>query len=268
MAREFDELVAESLSHPVVGWDFSWLGKRLQDEQLPWDYPGMVTALGLGSPDLLDLGTGGGEWLASLALRPDRTVATEGWAPNVAIARKRLAPLGVEVVAYEGPGDNVSQREDEPPLPFPDGSFHLVSNRHESFVARELARVLVPGGRFVTQQVGGWAELGQLLGVPTPSPVPRNWSLAMAADQLESAGLEVVDSGEARPVTRCTDIGALVWYLTAVPWALPDFQVDRYRDRLLELHRRSAAAPIEFGEDRFWLLAQKPGPSAPGTAPS
>jgi SAM-dependent methyltransferase len=268
MTLDFDDLVADALSHPLVGWDFSWLGGRLQEEPLPWDYPGMVTALGLGSPDLLDVGTGGGEWLASLARRPARTVATEGWAPNVSIARERLVPLGVEVVAYEGPWDNVSQRENEPPLPFPDGSFHLVSNRHESFVARELARVLVPGGRFVTEQVGAWAELGQLLGVPTPSPVLGTWSLAMAVDQLESAGLEVVDSGEARPVTSCTDVGALVWYLTALPWAFPDFQLDRYRDRLLELHRRSAAAPIEFGEERFWVLTQKVGVSAPAPAPS
>lgn len=40
----------------------------------------------------------------------------------------------------------------------------------------------------------------------------------MAIDQLESAGLEVLNSGEARPVTHLADIGALVWYLKMIPW--------------------------------------------------
>jgi hypothetical protein len=46
---------------------------------------------------LLDLDTGGGELLAASAPLPRRTIATEGWAPNVPVARDRLSPLGVEV---------------------------------------------------------------------------------------------------------------------------------------------------------------------------
>jgi hypothetical protein len=33
------------------------------------------------------------------------------------------------------------------------------------------------------------------------------------------------------------DIGAVVYFLRKVIWTVPDFSVDRYRDRLRELHR-------------------------------
>jgi cyclopropane fatty-acyl-phospholipid synthase-like methyltransferase len=65
---------------------------------LPWDYTATVLEHARRSPDLLDLGTGGGEWLAALPYRPARTVATEAWPPNVSVARGRLKPLGTEVV--------------------------------------------------------------------------------------------------------------------------------------------------------------------------
>jgi hypothetical protein len=68
----FNELLREADEHPVVGWDFSWLGDRLSSPPLPWDYEAMLLRHARRSPDLLDLGTGGGEFLASLEHRPPR----------------------------------------------------------------------------------------------------------------------------------------------------------------------------------------------------
>jgi hypothetical protein len=74
---EFERLIAEAEAHPFSGWDFSWLGGRTITSSLPWNYDALVLSRARTSPDLLDLGTGGGEWLAGLPHRPDRTVATE-----------------------------------------------------------------------------------------------------------------------------------------------------------------------------------------------
>jgi hypothetical protein len=41
-ADPFDELLEEADEHPVDGWDFSWLGDRLIDHPLPWDYEAML----------------------------------------------------------------------------------------------------------------------------------------------------------------------------------------------------------------------------------
>ena len=256
-------LSRNGLTHPVVGWDFSWLRGRLEESRLPWDYSEIVADLARRSPDLLDLGTGGGEWLASLEYRPARTVATEGWPPNLPAARDRLQPLGVAVVPDEGPDDNLTQSEPTADLPFPDASFHLICNRHEAFVARELARVLVPGGSFVTQQVGGWEQLPDLMGASKPSLPGLGWQLATAVAQLEAVGFAILARDEAHIRTAFSDVGALVWYLRAVPWAVPDFTVERYQARLRELHLLAAAGPIEFGEERFWLVARAPGTPAP-----
>jgi hypothetical protein len=68
---------------------------------------------------LLDIDTGGGEVLASLQPLPATTVATEGWEPNLPVARDRLAPFGVDVRRHDGTD----------PLPARDGEFDLVLNR-------------------------------------------------------------------------------------------------------------------------------------------
>jgi hypothetical protein len=76
-------LLDEAERQPFVGWDFSWLRGRLDSQPLPWDYTATVVEHARNSSDLLDLGTGGGEWLAELSYRPPRTVATEAWGPNL-----------------------------------------------------------------------------------------------------------------------------------------------------------------------------------------
>ena len=147
--------MTEAAAAPAGGWDFAWLGERMHVESPPWDYDAVVCAHAASSPDLLDLGTGGGEWLAALPCRPARVVATEGYAANFPLAVERLRPLGIDVVAADAP-DNVAQEPGatEPRLPFADASFSLVVSRHESYLPVEIARILRPGGMFVTQQVG------------------------------------------------------------------------------------------------------------------
>ena len=147
-----DELLAEAEAQPFTGWDFSWLGDRMRVER-PWDYTQIVLDAARGAPDLLDMGTGGGEWLADLPYRPRCTIATEAWPPNVVGAARHLRAVGVPVVRDEGAADNARQAT-EPPcgrLPFRDRAFHLVVNRHEAFVAGTLAQAI---GRLAATRPG------------------------------------------------------------------------------------------------------------------
>lgn len=253
------ELIADGIAHPISGWDFSWVAGRMRSTAPPWSYDRIVAVAAARSPDLLDLGTGGGEWLAQLRSRPPRTVAVEGLAPNVSVARARLEPLGIEVLPYQGPSDNMTQTAHEPQLPFPDASFALIVNRHESFVAAEVHRVLKPGGLFITQQVGSYDSVRALLGAPAAGPA-ASWSVAEARRQLQAAGLTIEAARAVRIQTKVDDVGALVWYLRAVPWEIPDFTVERYLDRLQELHQRCATGPLSFSEERFIVQARKPQP--------
>jgi SAM-dependent methyltransferase len=104
---------------------------------------------------MLDMGTGGGELLASLQTFPKITYATEAYAPNVPIARKRLEQLGVKVVQIMS-DDN---------LPFANETVDLIINHHEGYSVKELYRILKHRGVFLTQQVGDRdnLELNELL---------------------------------------------------------------------------------------------------------
>jgi SAM-dependent methyltransferase len=263
-ALGLDDLLREALRHPVEGWDFGWLREqgRFEEGTVPWDYLEWVRRRARHSPDLLDLGTGGGERLSALVPHPSRTLATESYAPNVPVAARRLAPLGIQVIRTSGAPDNLEQRDSDPVrlLPFRDGAFHLVVDRNEAFVAPEVARILARGGMFLTEQTGcsEREEFRRLLDLPVPSSQGPQWDLELARRQVTAAGMTVVDSQEARFEMRFDDVGALVWYLLAVPWAAPGFRVERHRDRLEALHSRvSQEGPIRIPSHGFRLEARR-----------
>ena len=94
----FDYLVSEA-SKKLEGWDFSYLEstRRMQEFPLSWNYRNKVKIRMSEASSLLDMGTGGGEFLSSLSPLPKYTCVTEGYEPNIMIARNRLEPLGVKV---------------------------------------------------------------------------------------------------------------------------------------------------------------------------
>lgn len=212
------------------GWDFGYLTEtsRMQEFPLPWNYYNVLEPYLREANSLLDMGTGGGEFLSRLQPLPPITCATEGYEPNVAVATRNLAPFGVTVVRVE----------DDFRLPFEPASFQLVLNRHESYDPAEIKRVLAPGGRFVTQQVGGLndCEFNEALGAP-PSEY-ADWNLKSAAPALQEAGLNVIYSNESVTRTRFYDLGAVLYYLKIIEWQIPNFTIDGYRDRLENIYRR------------------------------
>jgi hypothetical protein len=90
----FEELVAEGAAAPVEGWDFSWFEGRATEERPPWGYARLMGERMARAGAALDIETGGGEVLATVARPPALLVATEGWWPNVEVAPSRLQPLG------------------------------------------------------------------------------------------------------------------------------------------------------------------------------
>jgi len=79
------------------GWDFSYLKDRWQSETPPWDYKEIILGYLNREHMLLDMGTGGGEFLLGLNHPGDHTCVTEAWEPNVRLCRERLTPLGIGV---------------------------------------------------------------------------------------------------------------------------------------------------------------------------
>ncbi|MCL4870554.1 MAG: class I SAM-dependent methyltransferase [Anaerolineae bacterium] len=250
--NEFDELIAAAAAQPFAGWDFTYIQDRFHEADPPWSYRQLVTEAMAGVTAMLDMGTGGGEFLSSLAPFPPLTCATEAYPPNIPVARARLEPLGVQVFPIDG----------DDTLPFADGQFDLVINRHESYSPMELWRIVKPGGRVLTQQVGDTNDndLNRLLGAPLPT-ADSPWNLAYAAAQMSAAGFTIAQAEEAFPPVTIYDVGAIVYYLKAIPWQIPDFDAAAYRSQLLTLHQQiQVAGPLRLSSHRFYFIADKPRP--------
>ncbi|MGZ6942247.1 MAG: class I SAM-dependent methyltransferase [Oryzihumus sp.] len=237
---------------PVSGWDLGELQGRYGDEQPPWSWDHLARVALAGATSALDMGTGGGEVLSRLAdALPGDTVATEGWPPNLPVATAALAPWGIPVTPYDA--------ETDTSMPFPDRRFDVVLNRHEAYDAAEVARVLAPGGRFLTQQVDGrnFDETRGIFGHVSAYPHVR---LEVFRADLGAAGLVVEDAEAWQGSAWFADVAAFVRYLTWVPWeAPPDFSVDRYSDDLLRLHATVVAGrELTFTRRSFRLLARRP----------
>jgi SAM-dependent methyltransferase len=247
MNTSFEALVAEAdkAATDNAGWDWSWMSGRMTDEDPSWDYPGIVREALHQVQSLLDIGTGGGEFLSTLLPLPAHTTVTESYGPSVVAARQRLAPLGVTVVESRD-------------LPFEDQSFDLITNRHSELKAGEIFRVLRPGGKFITQQVGEQNDVGlrELLGLASIDTPGR--SREVMQQDFEQAGLVAISISEEFPVKTYNDIGAVVWYLSRISWAILDFSVDSYRDRLLDLHQKiETDGPVSVCSHRILLQAKK-----------
>lgn len=233
------------------GWDFSSLAGRMEEDGLPWNYEAAVKLyMQHNKGNMLDMGTGGGEFLLSLSPPRDRTYATEAYPPNAELCRELLPPYGIEL----------RQVFSDEELPFEDGFFDLIINRHEAFSLHELHRILRPGGVFITQQVGGQNNraLSEFLLGSSAAAVDEAFNAERVSDDLRRNGFTVLEAAECFPKLRFRDIGALVYFATIIEWEFPGFSVEKCYDRLCRLQGKLAQdGYIESNEHRFLIIAVK-----------
>lgn len=245
----FTELIAEGEAVPTQGWDFSWFDGRATEERPPWRYSELIGGRAGDARAMLDIQTGGAEVLSRIPAPPPLLRATESWEPNLELARSRLEPLGGEVA-------HVADTE---PLPYADATFDLVVSRHPTVVQwPEIARVLAPGGTYLSQQVGAASvhELSvAMMGEFEPS-MGRSHERAIV--EAESVGLRVREVQTATLKMTFDDIGAVVAFLRKVVWIVPGFTVAAYRPQLRKLHERiEAEGPFVAHATRFLIEASR-----------
>ena len=237
----------ENIAH-IHGLDFSHIEGRFAEEELPWDYRQIILDYLKPEMRILDIDTGGGEFLLSLNHPYENTAATEAYPPNVELCRQTLLPLGMDF----RPGDGKKP-------PFEDTSFDLVINRHGDFDAQEIYRILKPGGLFITQQVGAEndRELVELLCGKTELPFPEQY-LSITSQKFRDNDFTILDARECFRSIKFFDVGALVWFARIIQWEFPNFFVDTCMDGLLNAQKLlEQNGCIEGKIHRFLLVAQK-----------
>lgn len=235
----------------IKGWDFSELDGKWDDgdDLLPWDFAALVQQYRRDDLHLLDMDTGGGEFLLSLKHPYERTAATEGWAPNIALCKERLLPLGIDF----------REMRDPKAMPFADASFDLVLNRHGAYDAAELWRVLKPGGIFLTQQVGAEndRELVTRLLPDAKPPFPEQ-QLEIQLARFRAAGFEILAEDEAFRPIRFYDTAALIWFAKVIEWEFTGFSVDRCFPQLVKTEAEIKEKGAVCGSiHRYYFAARK-----------
>ena len=239
----------EEIAH-IHGWDFSHIeGRYMEEDDLPWDYREEILRYRKPEMRILDIDTGGGEFLLSLGHPHENIAAMENYPPNIELCKEVLLPLGIDFRAGDGKGK----------LPFDDGSFDMVINRHGDFNAEEIYRVLKPGGIFITQQVGADndRELVELLCGETLMPFPDQY-LNITTRKFEDAGFGILRGEEVFRPIRFFDVGALVWFARIIQWEFPNFAVDSHLDNLLNAQKMlEEHGSINGSIHRFLLVVRK-----------
>lgn len=240
----------ENQAH-IKGWDFSHIHHRYKEENdLPWDFKAIIHNYLKKDRKLLDMETGGGEFLLSFNHPYNNTSAIEGYKPNVEYCKEVLVPLGIDFKEADG----------EEVLPFAKDSFDLITNRHGAYNIAELTRVLKKDGLFITQQVGAEndKELIHLLQPELTTFAYSNLYLDVQKQEFIKHGFEIIECGETFRPIYFYDVGALVWFARIIEWEFPGFSVDTHLENLykaqvmIEKH-----GFIEGSIHRFYIVAKK-----------
>ncbi|MCI9591448.1 MAG: class I SAM-dependent methyltransferase [Lachnospiraceae bacterium] len=234
----------------IKGWDFSHIhGKYEEEHDLPWNYGEIVRQYLRDDWNVLDYDTGGGEFLLSLNHPFDKTSATEGFKPNVQLCKETLLPLGIHFKECSNPSR----------IPYENETFDLIMNRHGSFDAGELHRLLKKDGIFITQQVGGDNErdLVEMVLPGTKKPFPH-LNLKEQKKVFEDAGFHIIRGEEAYRPIKFYDIGAFVWFAHIIEWEFPGFSVDKCFERLLKMQEIvEEKGEVEGTIHRYLIVAKK-----------
>ena len=243
------ELWEKEENNTFIGWDFSYFEDRIVEEGLPWDYKSIIDKYLSPNHRLLDMGTGGGEFLLRLNHPYINTSVTETWGPNVKLCKEKLEPLGIEV----------KQVFNDSELPFENDSFDIIINRHESFDIKEVKRVLKEDGIFITQQVGGKNNeiLSKAL-IKDFKPLFLKNTLGNGLIELRKNQIEILQAEECFPYLRFKDVGAVVYFAKIIEWEFPNFSVDNCFEELLRLNEEiQDKGYIESIEHRFIIVCRK-----------
>ncbi len=232
---------------PFHGWDFSHLDGRWESSDLRWDYKRIILSAINPSDNLLDMGTGDGQFLLSLNHPHKNTSITESYPPNLEICKEKLSPLGIDV----------RQIFTETEIPFDDNTFDVVINRHETFDIKEVRRVLKNNGLFITQQVGG--KNNQILSkklIKNFQSKFRYFTLEHTIARLMRNRFEVFLSDEQLAPLKFFDVGAVVYCAKAIKWEFPNFSVNSCFKELVSLQEElDEKGYIESIEHRFIIVA-------------
>ena len=247
---ELKQYLLNEEQHAFKGWDFSYLNGRWENENLPWDYKKIVINYLNENMNLLDMGTGGGEFLLTLNHPYTKTSVTEGYKPNILLCKSTLEPLGINVYPVS---------DDDILINIPDNTYDIVINRHESYNEAEVKRVLKDNGIFITQQVGVYnnKDLATFFDENHTDQFPK-MTLDKSINRLDKEGFEIILKDEFYPEVKFYDLGAVAFFAKIIEWEFLNFSIENTFDKFLILQEElKNNGYVKSTEHRFIVVAKK-----------
>lgn len=232
------------------GWDFSRV--KCQSEEVAWDFYDVVRQNCKKSNILLDIGTGGGEALLSIADAALMLVGIDNSQGMIQTAQANVMSSHVSNVRI--------LHMDADHIQFPDGFFQVISSRHSGFHPKEVARVLAEGGCFLTQQVGEADKLNlkRAFGRGQSFEIPDGTLMNQYMTQLNEAGFCEVQSFEYDAIDYYETYEDLVFLLKHTP-TIPNFSQTAEDFTILRqfIEEYQTSKGIRTNSKRFMIIARK-----------
>lgn len=109
----------------------------------------------------------------------------------------------------------------------------------------------------MTQQVGG-GNLNELISAFDPTPKYKSWTLEHIKNDIRYAGFAIKDAKEWKGQVEFNDVGAIVYFLKAIPWIVEGFSVENNLKHLEQLQSKlDKGEKLVFTQVRFLVSAQK-----------
>lgn len=247
--QEFDYLRFYEKVGQVNGWDFSRV--KCTSEGVEWDLYQEVAQRCDQSDLLLDIGTGGGEALLTIAQAALALIGIDQSAGMIETANRNARLSGRKNIRF------LQMNADK--LQFPEQLFNLVSCRHSPFNAAEAARVLAKGGFFLTQQVSeaDKTNLAQTFGRGQSMNADGTLKMKYVA-QLQDAGFCDIQSFDYDATEYYETVEDLMFLLRNTP-IIPGFgQSPNDFERLQHfIEQYQTDKGIQTNAKRFMIIARK-----------
>ena len=236
----------------IRGWDFSGITKRKKTIGKKWNYTEIVKKYINKQTILLDIGTGGGEFLLKIAPFVKKAYGIDCSRNMIKTAKKNLVNSKISNVEFK--------LADAKDLPFPKEYFDVVICRHAPFYPKELFRVLKPSGIFITQQVGEKDKQniknifarGQSFGKKVGTLMNKY------IQELKKSKFKILKKKTYNATEYYASMKDLIFLLKNTP-IIPDFDIERDEKFLKEIEKKyKTKKGIKTNSFRFLIICKKP----------
>jgi SAM-dependent methyltransferase len=234
------------------GWDFSSVNKKR--DPIPWNYNEIIKNNIKKTSLVLDIGTGGGERFLGFSDYLQTGIGIDHNPEMLATARQNMASKSISNYTF--------MQMDGRRLEFKNQSFDAILCRHAPFEVNEIVRTLMPGAKFITQQVGSrnTANIRNVFGCGTYGEIPVSSapSLNSLSEFFQENGCQIVAQEEYDVDYYFKDIRSLLFWLSAIPIPQNLNIETHWQEVVWIIQEFQAEEGIKTNEHRELLIIQAP----------